>query len=288
MPYNPNTNEYQGIRPEVGQTYWVQSLLIQNYSADKYIAIDKEIRGGLHRVTYKSHLTVTDKYDGIFNSRRVKGMLVYVELEDDDTPCDKYFSLKQLPGTSISDWEEIGSGSPVTVNNPQTVANLNERSLLEPEANDFVNVTDARTQEQIDNEDEVYSQSFIYNGTDWLIIYPYGQDPNRHVKNTDTQLIKGDGNPLTADDINTHITSTSVHKLYNDSNDDGSETEAWTSYKVKTELDKKIDIPVDGNGDLFLSQDGSYKAVTSISGVGLQLGDILKGGNSEPYDNEIL
>ena len=283
MPYNVNNTDYTNPRPEKGQTYWVQSLLIQNFAADKYIVVDKEIKGGLHRVKYKSQLTITDKYDGIFSSRRVKGMLCFVELEDDDTECGKYYKLNTLPGNSISHWEEIGSGANVTLNNPRTVATLPDRDALTSlAAGDFVNVTDARTTQEITDSTPVYSRSFIYDGTQWIIVYPYGQDPDRHAKNFDTQLVKSNGVPLTADQIDTHIKNESIHKIYNDANTSGDPNEAWSSEKVKSLLDQKLD-KVNGDGSLFLANDGNYKAVQASSGSGLNRGDILDGGTSLEY-----
>lgn len=284
MPYNPNITQYPNPRPETGQTYWVQSLLIQNFAADKYIVIDKEIKGGLHRVKYKSQLLVTDKYDGIFNSRRVKGMLCYVEFEDDDTPSGKYYKLNIFPGTSFSHWEEIGSGANVTLNNPRTVPDLPARDALTPiSAGDFVNVGDARTPQEIIDLVPAYSASYIYDGSQWIVVHPYGQDPDRHVKNYDTQLVKTDNTPLTADQIDAHIKDETKHKVFNDLNDAGAENEAWTSSKTRTEIDKKFTATTDGDGTMFLADDGTYKAVQAQSGAGLKRGDILDGGNSQEY-----
>jgi len=288
MPYNPATSEYTGARGDAaGNIALLQSLLIQNYGKDAYIVINKEIKGGYHDVKYKSHLTRTDIYDGIFSTRRKKGMLCYVELEDDDSPCDKIFKLKTMPGNLLSHWEELGSGANVAINNVSTVATLAARDALTPAEGDFVNVADARTAQEITDNEDVYSLSYVYDGTQWINVYPYGQDPDRHAKNNDTQLVKTDGNPLTADDIAAHMDDTAYHKLYNDANNDGAENESWTSLKMRQELDKKLDKVTDGDGSKFLADDGTWKAVsTGNGGAGLVLGDVLSGGTAAKYANE--
>lgn len=266
-----------------GQIGLTQTIFVQNFGADKFIAIAKELKGGLHKVKYRSLLYRDDIYDGIFGSRREKGMLVYVEFEDDDTVCDKYYSLKTFPGTLESHWEEWspGSGTSVTLNNPQTVATIIARDALTPVANDFVNVTDARTPQEIIDVDPVYSTSFIYDGTNWLIVYPYGQDPDRHAKNNDIQLKRESNNAVvSADSIATHMADNSKHKNLNDANNAGALNEDWSSAKIREELDKKVDVVVNGDGTLFLSDDGTYKAVNTSGGSGLADGDILFGGTA--------
>lgn len=284
VPFNPNNINYTGPRVETGQAFKFQSYLIATYDKDLYIADAKEIKGGFHHVEYLSELTVT-KYSGIQTSKRVKNMLCSVEFNDDGSESGKIYRLKTLPGNLLSHWEEIGSGSPITINNPKVVANLTARDALTAVVNDFVTVIDARSPTQIAATSPpvaVYAASYIYNGTGWVIIYPYGQDPNSHPKNNDTQLVRlSNSEVLTADSIGNHISNSSIHKNLNDLNNNGATNEDWSSSKIKIELDKKVNKLSDGLGNLFLSDNGSYKAVsTSGSGTGLLNGDILNGGDS--------
>jgi hypothetical protein len=56
-------------------------------------------------------------------------MHCYVKWEDDGiTPCDTYYKLKTYPGLNTTDWEPIGQGAPITVNNPKVYANLAARN----------------------------------------------------------------------------------------------------------------------------------------------------------------
>lgn len=287
LPYNPATVEYSGARPESNIAPKLQSFVISNYALDRYIVVDKEIKGGVHRVSYKSQLLVSNSYDGIQTSKRVKGMLCYVSFEDDGSDCDKYFSLKTLPGNLLSHWVEIGAGSPITLTNPQVTATIITRDALTPASGDFVTVIDARTPQEIIDDDPVYAKSYIWNGTAWVQVTMYGSDPNSHVKNTDTQLVRAsNGAAVTADSIANHIASTSLHKNVNDANDDGAANEEWSSLKIRTELNNKVDAVTDGDGTLFLSDDGTYKIVSaSGTGNGLLTGDVLNGGSSVLYPN---
>lgn len=116
-----------------------------SYMEDRYTVIDKEVYGGAHRVQYKSLLTV-NRYDGIFNSRRVINMLCSVQFNDDGTEDGTLYMLKRNLGHTLTDWEPIGQAAPVTLNNPRTVQNLPQRDALQPlEVDNFVNVGDART-----------------------------------------------------------------------------------------------------------------------------------------------
>lgn len=284
MPYDPSNPGYSGKRTEQEIATKFQTMVIQNYELDKYIVIDKEIRGGLHRVQYKS-LLLAQNYAGVSTSKRVKGMLVYVEFEDDDSICNKFYALINLPGTSLLDWQEIGSGSPLTINNATVVQTIIERNALTPAANNLVTVVDARTPQEITDNAPVYPQSYVYNGTAWIVISPYGQDPNRHQKNFDTQLVRGsDNSVVTADSIALHLLNAQIHKNLNDANEDGALNEDWSSKKIADKLALKVDKKSDGAGNLYLSDDGTYKAVSPTgTGSGLNTGDILKGGNSQEY-----
>lgn len=297
MPYNPNHLDYTGSRPEKNQSNQTQTWLMQNYTTENYSVIDKEIKGGLHRVKYKSHLiqdtpgntgAFKGTYDGVFLTRRVKGMLVYVELEDNDTPCDKYFSLQTFPGTSLSHWVEVGAGSPITITGQnQVVADIAARDAITGMATgDMVTVLDARTPQEVTDGDPIYPSTYIWNGTQWVVISPYGADPMRHAKNNDTQLIRAsNGAVVTADIIATHIADDTKHLNINDANDTGATNEQWSSAKTREELDKKLTPVTNGDGTLFLANDGSYKAVTGSGGTGggLNRGDILNGGTSVEY-----
>ena len=130
MAYNPTTPDYipNQPRPDApGNVSWTQTLLIQSYAEPRPIVIDKEIKGGLHRVKYRSQL-YDNTYDGIFTARRVRGMMCFVEWEDNGlTPCNKYYSLVVFPGTKAEDWKEVGSGAPITISNPKTYARLEDR-----------------------------------------------------------------------------------------------------------------------------------------------------------------
>ena len=295
MPYSSSYTDYPANQPRPdadGQIVWVQAHLIQNYNADKYIVVDKEIKGGLHRVKYKSQLYQYN-YDGIFQSRRVKGMIAYVELEDDDTPLGKYYSLIMLPGDTPDQWAEHGSGANVVLNNPITVQDLPERDALTPLPNDFVNVVDARTESEIEADIDPYSASFIWDGSQWLRIYPYAANPNNHVQNTDTGLLIL-GVYKSGDDIWNTITDPSYRKRYNDATSvdsaaaatvgpDGQGVEAWTSKKVAQELKQRPPIVPDGDPKLFLNMIGQWAVPSSGGGGGTSLlpGDILGGGGAD-------
>src|SRR6187431_490188 len=111
MAYDPSKPDYIPNQPRpdaTGNVLWTQTLLIQNYAADIPIVVDKEIKGGLHRVKYRSQL-YDSTYDGIFTARRVRGMICFVEWEDDGiTPCNKYYSLTVFPGTLPEHWTPVG------------------------------------------------------------------------------------------------------------------------------------------------------------------------------------
>ena len=136
MEYTDGYTDYPAnvARPDgTGNVKWLQTQMIQNYGEPIPIVIDKEIKGGLHRVKYRSQL-YQYSYDGIFEPRRVRGMMCFVEWEDDGvTPVNKYYSLVVFPGTKEEDWREVGSGSPITINNPKVVQDLAERDALERE-----------------------------------------------------------------------------------------------------------------------------------------------------------
>jgi len=371
MPYSSGYTDYIANQPRPdapGQVTWTQSLLIQNYASDIFLVIDKEIKGGLHRVKYRSQLYLST-YDGIFTPRRVKGMLCYVELEDDDTPCGKYYSLIMIPGTSASQWAEVGSGANVVLNNPKTVPTLADRDALEtitlagtattaagntnvngvgtnwfgPDAEiavgdkfrfglteyyfvesilnegslktttptlahtnetlykvivqpgDFVNVTDARTPAEVTANVDPYSVSYIWDGTQWLTVYPYGSDPNTHSKNFDTELKRSNGTALTADTIYNDLYDAKYHKLYNDltsidgaadaaNGPDGQGNEAWTSKRIAQELRRRPATKDDGDPTLFLNEAGQWIAPSGSGGGGgspLVPGDILGGGGAD-------
>ena len=338
-------------RPDLyGNVGWLQSLILQNYVNPSPIVIDKEIKGGVHRVKYRSQLYLYT-YDGIFQERRVEGMLCYVEWEDDGlTRCGKYYCLKHYPGLTKDDWVEIGSGATVTLNNPKTVANLAEREDLEVNQltgtvtsaagnsvvtgynnstlfltelsvgdeirignteyyyvqtitnnynlktttntadhsvepvpiykvvvvpGDFVNVADARTPAESDPLDpkyvDPYPASYIWDGDQWLTIYPYGDDPRAHAKNNDTALLI-QGVSKSADVIWSTITNELYRKIYSDATTlenaaaataavdaSGNGTEAYSSKKVATELLKRpATDPDKGSPILFLNQKGGW------------------------------
>jgi len=366
MPYTGSYTDYIANQPRPdapGNVSWTQTLLIQNYAADLPIAIDKEIKGGLHRVKYRSQL-YNSNYDGIFTTRRVKGMICFVELEDDDTVCGKYYSLAMLPGTTADQWKEVGSGAAVTLNNPKTVPNLAARTALETTAlpgtattqagnktvngvgtnwttslaigeefrfgsteyyfvesitndtsmkttvntlahsneiiykitvqpNDFVNVTDARTPAEVTANVPAYSASFIWDGTQWLRIYPYAADPHSHVQNTDSYIMIY-GSPMSGDSIWGTIMDTSYRKYYNDLADlqtaadgpvvDNNGTEAFTSKRVAQELLlRPASDPVNGDDNYYLNQKGEWAIPPGGDGNGtpLKTGDILGGGGAD-------
>ena len=90
---------------------------------------------------------------------------------------------------------------------------------------------------------------------------------------------------VTADAIATRIADNTKHLNINDANDAGASNEQWSSAKTREELDKKLTPVTNGDGTLFLANDGSYKAVTGSGGTGggLNRGDILNGGTSVEY-----
>jgi hypothetical protein len=362
MAYDPSNPDYipNQPRPDApGNVSWTQTLLIQNYAEAKPIVIDKEIKGGLHRVKYRSQL-YDNNYDGIFTARRVRGMLCFVEWEDDGiTPVNKYYSLTVFPGTSADHWTPVGSGSPITINNPQVVQDIPERDALEREvktgtinittgsvditgngtlfgtevlvgdqikfnglvytivtitsplamtvnvaaistatlpyykilveANDFVNV--------VDSDGEGTPASYIWNGTEWLTIYPYADDPNSHVQNTDTGLMIF-GSFITGDAIWNAIHNDYYRKQYNDLESlenaaagpevNGNGNNAYSSKKIATELLKRpvadpVANPAAGNPLLFLNQTGKWTTPPGggPGGPGLETGDILGGGGAD-------
>jgi len=289
--------------------------------------------------------------------------MCFVEFEDNDAPCNRYYSLTVFPGTLPEHWTEVGSGSPITINNPQVVQDIAERDALEREvktgtinittgsvditgngtlfgtevivgdqvkfnglvytivtitsptvmtvnvaavstatlpyykilveANDFVNV--------IDSDGSNTPASYIWNGTQWLTIYPYAADPNSHVQNTDTGIMIN-GAFTSGDTIWDTINNVAYRKLYDDAESladaaastngsDGSGVKAYSSKRIAEELLKRpATDSTGGNASLYLNQTGTWTTPPggNNNNTGLETGDILGGGGADgTYFGEI-
>lgn len=245
MPYvhGSYTSEYSGSKPS-GQIAVTQEVTTPSYLENKHIVRAKEVRGGHHTVKYKGLLAEGTLYDGIMTSRREKGMLVYVELFDDDSPCDKFYWLKNAPGTTYAnidtDWQVLETPGNVSITGTQTVvADITERDALSPTDGDVAHVQDASADPDVVSG----GRSYIYDGTgtQWLrILTPEGVNPvdvasntaARHNQNTDTQLLDQSQSPVTGEEIRQHLDNQNKHFEINDANPTGDTGEVYSSTKV--------------------------------------------------------
>jgi hypothetical protein len=231
-----------GAKP-LGQINLIQSLQVAAYGTNLSLLDAKEIKGGLHYVKHIGDLTDND-WDGIFSSRKRTGMMSYVHYENDGTTLhDKYYKLKSgLPGTAITDWEELlFGGSTVIINSIQTVTNIAARNALTGiSTGDVAHVTDASADIAIITG----GASYIYDGSTWTrILGADGINPvdvvsntaARHVVNEDSAL-DASGLNVTALDINAHINDAAKHAEINDSAGLTNTNDIWSADKIKTEL----------------------------------------------------
>jgi hypothetical protein len=239
MPYTPGYTDprFTGAKP-TGQNNTIQTTQTPSHLEDKATVLGKEIKGG-HLVKYESLLTEST-YSGIFDSRRQKGMLVFVELFDDDTPCDKFYYLKSNLGHALSDWEALEFTSAFTT---YVVADLAARDALTGmNVGDMAVVEDCRTAQEITDGDPVYSCIFSWNGTEWRRIdflsnidaaEVAANTAARHTQNTDTQIVRdSNGQALTADYI-----AVELAKITPKDDNTTSTASTWSSTKIASELD---------------------------------------------------
>lgn len=240
IAYNPSTHNLINSPKTANQINLVQNIQTPTYSEDKYVALGKEIKGG-HYVEYLSQLLIDDKYAGVFLSRREKGMLVSVHYNDDGSPCNKVYQLINYPGTNtLDDWQQIG-GVDIDVFNRIKVSTLAERDTLIDGEKDVCFVEDARQQVEIDNGDPIYSATYMWNGSNWLIVKTPGSidvsevrlnTSYRHARNTDTHLDYGGNNPISAAAIVDHLSNKQVHIEINDEADKDVENATYSAKKI--------------------------------------------------------
>lgn len=201
MPYSAGYTDtrFTGTKP-LGQFSNTQTYQTPSFLEDKATVLGKEVKGG-HLVKYKSLLT-ENTYSGVLSSRRQIGMLVYVELNDDDTALGRFYYLSANQGYSLSDWTELSFiAEPGTQTYVRTDLPARD-ALTGMVTGDLAIVEDARTPAEITAADPVYAAIYAWNGSSWVYINLLGDLTNFHTQNTDTQLIKtSDGQPITADYI---------------------------------------------------------------------------------------
>lgn len=236
MPYSSGYTDprFTGAKP-LGQFNSTQTLQTPSHLEDKAMVLGKEIKGG-HLVKYKSLLT-ENTYSGILNSRRQVGMLVYVELNDDDTALNKFYFLKNFPGHNIADWEELNFTVEAS-NEVHVVDDLAGRdAILTKAEGDLVVVIDARTSQEVIDNVALYSKIYAWNGTEWKVLELLGDLQDFHAQNTDIQLIRqSTGEVITADWIYSEIISKA------EIDDTITSTEyTWSSDKISKKISEGIE-----------------------------------------------
>ena len=284
MSYVANTfvSRYQGLAKPTGQIGLTQTIFTPGYTGRNAIVWDKEVRGGVHRVEYRGLLLRDDIYDGIFQERRVVGMLCFVEKNDDESTNGNYYKLARNNGLALSDWEIIGSGASINVTKIGGTPTLTTLYALAAPANgDFYNVSDARTSAEVTANLTPYSRSFIYSSDaatannnapalSWLPVYGIS-DPNAHTKGYDTSLWSPAHQAFVqANALFDHLQDANIHREINDSSLIGSATELFSSLRIMQLLDNKISMPdistVPNPEEMFLAMDGVYRPVSTTGG----------------------
>jgi hypothetical protein len=160
-------NTYQGPKGQDndGQGIFIPAgVELNSYLTNTYIGIDKELKGGLHYIKYLEDLT-DNSYAGILSSRVRIGMLAYCHQEyNGGNPVfhEKYYRLKDLPHTNILNWEELTTGSTVSLNKVGVVPTFNDLALLSnPDEGWLYNVIDARQEVEIFDIESSGGQTFI-------------------------------------------------------------------------------------------------------------------------------
>lgn len=122
-----------------------------SYAANKYSAIDKEIKGGLHYVKYFEDLT-DNSYAGIHSAKQRVGMLAYCHYEyNSGSPSlhEKLYILRDTPATDINNWEELATGSTVSLNKVEVINLYNQLPTSNVSEGDIYNIIDARQTTEI-------------------------------------------------------------------------------------------------------------------------------------------
>jgi len=227
--------------------YIPKGVEINSYLADKYAAIDKEIKGGLHYIKYYEDL-IDDSYAGIQPSKVRVGMLAFCHYKYNSgspTLWRKLYILNDTPATTLSNWEELDTGSSITLNNVEVIPNINSLPSSANEG-DIYNIIDGRQSSDIK---EIYSaggQTFLrLSPTNSTAGYPTAvQDNVEWDGNKWNDLVTGlDMNILVSGTAVSGISSSTTYQIgnYQIYNDTG-------NYSVVFELLDDSGFSVDSSG----------------------------------------
>lgn len=266
MPYSPTYKDprFQGAKP-LGQFNNTQTYQTPSHLEDKATVLGKEIKG-THTVKYLSLLT-QNSYQGVMASRRQRGMIVTVELLDNDTAHYEPYLLLNEPGYALSDWKRL---IPVVGNAIEVYV---RDTLIERDAINDQTVGDIAIVKQVNVNGDTVSVMYAWDGDIWDEINFLSELADLHEPNTDTQLIRSNGDALTADYI--------YNQLFNALNS-GDLTQI---NQRLTTLENLVVSEGDINQkDADILQDAKDYAdsLTNTGGPGLDLDDIAVSETQEP------